>query len=134
MSKQDNLEDFVRRVADAARLCERSHVTVMMQAGDVDPLSFTSVLRVDDTNPFSNGGDHVTVIPKIGGLIRSRAAAHKAAERVIHMEDLNRHPDFVNAYLKVYATGEATFYVHYGMGGTTIVKKVEISEELRKTG
>lgn len=127
MKNRDTIENFIARTAEAARLIKASHITIMMQAADTDPLSFGSVVRVDDLNPFSNDGEQLTRTAKASSFLRSRAAAHQAAERVIHMADLNRNPEFVNAYLKVHADGTAILHVHCGIGLTTRIFKEDLS-------
>lgn len=127
MNKKDTIEAFIERTADAARLVKANHITLMMQAVDTDPLSFSSVVRIDDMNPFSNDGGHISKITQASALMRSRESAHKEAERLVHMQDLNRNPDFVNAYLKVFADGRAVLHAHCGIGPSTRILKKELS-------
>lgn len=128
MRKQDTIDTFIARAAEACRLVGADNITVMMQAADTDPLTFTSVLRLDNLNPFNNENPDLIRLAKASAFIRNRDAAHREAERAIHMEDLNRNPEFVNGYLRVYADGHATLHVHCGIGPMTRVLKQEYGE------
>lgn len=126
--RKDTIEDFVSRAADACRTVGVPSLTLMMQARDTDPLSFDSVLRVSDGNPFGDDGESLTLTRKVNVLLRDRTVAHEAAERAVHMADMRSWPDFVNAYLNVRANGEAKLHVHYGKGLTTRILREVIRE------
>lgn len=131
--KKETIETFIARAADACHLLKLPSVTLMMQARDTDPLSFDSVVRVGDCNPFTDDGAVLNTIRQVSVLLRDRTAAHREAERAIHMADLNRTPDFVNAYLTVKDSGEAKLFVHHGNGLTThIINKTLSDGESRK--
>lgn len=128
MRNKGTIEDLIARAADACRTVKASDLTIMMQARDTDPLTFDSVVRVENDNPFGEDPVSLRRIREVTGLLRDRAAAHTAAERVIHMEDLNRNPDFVTAYLKVFADGSAKMHVHCGTGEVTRIFKETLAE------
>lgn len=121
MKKTESIEDFVAKGVDACRLTKTPVFTLMMQAADTDPLNFTSILRIGDENPFGEDPIAMSKMRKVSALLRNRDAAHRAAERMILMEDMNRNPDFVNGYLRISADGTAKLHVHYGTGLTTHV-------------
>lgn len=126
--RKETIERFVDRAADACRTVGAPSLTLMLQARDTDPLAFDSVLRVGDANPFGDDGEALTLTREVNALLRDRSAAHQAAERAVHMADLNRRPDFVNAYLHVRADGEAKLHVHCGTGLTTRILREVIAE------
>lgn len=131
MKKNDTIEALTNRMAEACGLFKLSSIKILMQANDLDPLSFSSVIRSDGNNPFGTD-EEIILNTKVSSFMRSREIAHKTVERMIHDEDINRTPEFVSAYLTVKDDGSAKIYVHYGIGFTKKVIEKVISQPMFK--